>query len=133
MGPLTDTQKAQVVALRESGMTIRGITKETQISHTSVKKYIKEDQKAELMKESGFSRKVSLLKKKFNDSVFLKANQLMSGITAEKIEKGNVLQLATSFGILVDKHRLLTNQSTENHSIIGGFTLSTMKSMGDHS
>jgi len=48
-----------------------------------------------------------------------KAIEIINSIDSEDIKKSNMLQKTTSFGILTDKYRLLSGQSTENLAVDG--------------
>jgi hypothetical protein len=51
------------------------------------------------------------------DYLLAKQRQLLDGITPKKIDKMSGKDLAISFGVIFDKHRLETGESTSNLSL----------------
>lgn len=51
------------------------------------------------------------------DFILAKQKQLLEGITAKKIDKMSGKDLAISFGVIFDKYRLETGESTANISL----------------
>jgi hypothetical protein len=62
---------------------------------------------------------IELIKKAEASLLTLVTNQILTSISQQDIDKANVLQKASAYGILFDKRRLAEGKSTENINFQG--------------
>lgn len=111
-----------IVALFAMGVKQKDIANKLDISQQRV---------SQVVKTSGFKQVSPLVlehqKQHMPQLMHQKAYEVLEYITPEKLEKANPKDLAMIHGILYDKHRLATGQTTSNHGI-----LSIVKKIADN-
>jgi hypothetical protein len=98
-------------ALLDDGHTIRSIAKDLRLS-TGTVQAIKNGQ------IKPYASLVEQAKKALDAKLALKSNLILDSIDNEDISKASLLQKASSYGILFDKQRLNSGQSSQNVSIV---------------
>ena len=101
-------------AMRASGYTYHGIAAKLNVSAGSVHDWVNR------VEERRFedTELTEQIKAQMSGKVYSTANHILSKVSDEDIERATLQQKATSFGIMIDKARLIEGQSTENHSMI---------------
>ena len=118
MGHLTDRQKKAIITDRINGMTFRAIAKKYGISATSVQRIIRADpETARKVTEKNEQNTQDMLD--YLDVQKGKAQALLTAIIEalndpEKLARANVRDLATAYGIIVDKFTLSKQKPEED-------------------
>lgn len=118
MGHLTDRQKKAIITDRVNGMTFRAIAKKYGISATSVQRIIRADpETARKVTEKNEQNTQDMLD--YLDVQKGKAQALLTAIIEalndpEKLARANVRDLATAYGIIVDKFTLSKQKPEED-------------------
>ena len=107
--PMTVEQKQQAITMAAAGHSCNKISQTIGKDRVAIKRHLDTPEVIEQVREER-TELVELYREKARDCV--------AAIDDEKIQKSNVLQLATSSGILLDKSLLLSGKPTQNVAVI---------------
>lgn len=116
----TEDQRALALALVAQGLSYRQVCSLTGIkSSSTITNWVRH---SEQCPDSTYNYELHALaeqaKKRLADRQYLIATNILEEISNEDIEKASLYQKVTSHGILVDKARLMSNESTANYAVI---------------
>lgn len=101
-----------VVALHNSGLTIRAIADHVGVSHTTVQRIVKNERLKNLLADNQVHAKKALPK-----ILYQVATMAISSITIEDLKKLNAFQRMITAATAIDKARLMEDLPTQNLAI----------------
>jgi hypothetical protein len=107
--PLTTEQKQQAITMAAAGHSCNKISQAIGKDRVTIKRHLDTPEAIAQVRDER-TELVELYREKARDCV--------AAIDDDKIAKANVLQLATSSGILLDKSLLLSGKPTQNVAVI---------------
>ena len=113
---LDPIDRITVKALLSSDNTAYQVSKKTGISHQTVMR-IKRDPNIIAPAE------LDIIKRSMTGNMMLVADRITNSIDDDTIQNASLLQRVTSAGILIDKSRLMSNESTANVSMLGTYSI----------
>jgi len=109
---LIDSQRVSISAFIESRMSELEIAQKCGVSRSTVQRY-----KRKMFNETrSVSREVKSLKEHLYGKLVNAADSMIDAIDEDKLKKANIQQLSIGTGIMIDKARLISGESTENHA-----------------
>jgi len=107
--PMTEPEKTEAAAHLATGLTANAVAKKMKRDPKTIRSLAAKPE-TQLQVQDFQSRLVAKLE--------AKAEEILDGITPEDVEKATLQQKCVSFGVLVDKQRLISGQSTSNVSVL---------------
>jgi len=106
--------KLIAIALRACGKTYAEIADTLGASQTTVQSWINALDNGEY----GFKELTDTVKKQMASKCYNLANSVLSNVSDEDIARASLLQKGTFAAVMIDKARLIENQSTDNVAVI---------------
>lgn len=111
----SEETKALVIALHSSGYSYREIEKAVGVGRTQIGTWINQLNDESIQRYDNVAGRI---KEVLAAKCATTANRALAGITDEKLEEESAYRLSLIAGISIDKMRLMSGESTENHAHI---------------
>ena len=111
----SEETKALAFTLHSSGYSYREIEKAIGVGRTTVNTWVNELTDESIQRYEGVGGRI---KEVLAAKCATTANRALAGITDEKLEEESAYRLSLIAGIAIDKMRLVSGESTENHAHI---------------
>jgi len=109
-----DDIKALALALRSQGLPYRTIGHRIKVPHNTISQWCND---TDLLQSFGFGELSDQIKRTLSNKLYFNANNVISRISDEDIDKAGLYHKALSSKIMIDAARLMDGQSTANISI----------------